>query len=536
MTKNYPNKKTVNKKWTPPVIEMRPRFIPPNGWLKQFEDVFNFALNETGHGAINAVAGSGKTTALVELVYRYKEKFPTHKILAIAFNSSIRKELQSRLVGADIHTCHSFGYKSVIKVWGKGKANFDLQGPKGFVVQKLAENAIGLDKDKADDRDSLCHAVSLSKTRLASNLDDVMDVMAQWSIDTTYPKEVFAKHVLDIMDHMKTHPGSGGDGKMAITFDDQVWLPIVNGWTPHDQYDLVVVDEAQDLSPARTEIARRALKPDGRMIVVGDKFQAIYSFAGADIHALPDITKELNAKEMPLTCSFRCSKSVVREAQQYNPGIESAPSAPEGTVTTIATNDLIKTVKPGDAIISRTNAPLVKVFFRLAKNGTKVRMMGRDFAASIGQRVSSWQKKAKKASQKFTGEDLIEKNGEWLEEQIKYLKKKKLTTDRAEDEHDTINSLCEDLSVKLSSELAVKEVLERINTIFSADEEPGGNDGVNCVTLSSTHKFKGLERNRIFALWDTYRPFNNEEETHLAYVCVTRAKSDLFYVKGKFTE
>ncbi len=869
-------KKPVNswggkKAWTPPVIIKKPRFEPENGWLPQFQNVFDFAVKGKGHGALNAVAGSGKTTALVELAYQYVEAFPYHKVLAIAFNSSIRKELQSRMPdGVSVATCHSFGYKSIIKMWGNGRANFDLQGARGFVIQNLAENEIGYGKEKEDDRDALCHAVSLCKTRLASNIEEVIEVIARWNIDSSYPKEEFAQYVLNIMNHTKNQPGVSADKRMAITFDDQVWLPIVNNWPSPDQYDLVLVDEAQDLSPSRTEIARRSLKSDGRMIVVGDKHQcvsvssmidtpagkkiitdlkvgdevlsyrrhkivpqviknirasswtsglkvitesgksismspnhklwateipvnkgeyliylmyrrdmgfrvgvtnkgrdkdapygsrlssecgermwvlhrvndheeailheecislkygiptavfeaakrninqdrvdkifkmfgangmkllsewnlsfdlphvmacgittpgierkvvrmvahskkhstvslewsgedlnlnkynprpykknnyrirkyydsyrdalnfaqtlsadakailsrklstdygsllmvtasglhvgmkvpvldgnsiklepiiaieriedsfidldvddasnffsdgilthnSIYGFAGADIHALPDITKELNATELPLTCSFRCAKNIVREAQQYNPAIEHAPNAPDGIVETVSPAEMIRKVKAGDAIVSRTNAILVKVFFRLAKRGTKVRMLGKDFAASIGQRVSSWQKKAKKAKQKFTAEDLIEKNAEWLNEQIKYLKKKKLSTDRAEDEHDTINSLCEDLSVGLSTEDAVKEVLVRISTIFSADEEPGGHDGKSCVTLSSTHKFKGLERDHIYLMWDTYRPGEIEEETHLAYVAVTRAKTYLTYVRGKFT-
>jgi superfamily I DNA/RNA helicase len=878
-TKKPQNSWGGKKAWTPPVIIKKPRFKPDNGWIPQFQNVFDFAVKGKGHGALNAVAGSGKTTALVELAYQYVEAFPYHKVLAIAFNSSIRKELQSRMPdGVSVATCHSFGYKSIIKMWGNGRANFDLQGARGFVIQNLAENEIGYGKEKEDDRDALCHAVSLCKTRLASNIEEVIEVIVRWNIDSSYPKEEFAQYVLNIMNHTKNQPGVSADKRMAITFDDQVWLPIVNNWPSPDQYDLVLVDEAQDLSPSRTEIARRSLKPDGRMIVVGDKHQcvsvnsmidtpsgkkiitdlkvgdevlsyrngdivpqyikhidlsswnwgvkiitesgrsismspnhklwateipvnedefliylmfrrgmgfrvgvtnrsrtkeapygnrmtqeggdkmwilnkikdreeailyeeyislkygiptavfnatsrdinqvrvdkifklfganglklladwnfnfslphvigagsqhgkkirhvirmiahikskkystitfewsgenknltkynptkckstpnyderfrirkcfnnyrhalkfaeelqadsnaelsrklsmpndepilmmqasqlhvgmkipvingeslkleaivsiervdgsfidldvddasnffsdgilthnSIYGFAGADIHALPDITKELNATELPLTCSFRCAKNIVREAKQYNPAIEHAPNAPDGIVETVSPAEMIKKVKAGDAIVSRTNAILVKVFFRLAKRGTKVRMLGKDFAASIGQRVSSWQKKAKKAKQKFTAEDLIEKNSEWLNEQIKYLKKKKLSTDRAEDEHDTINSLCEDLSVGLSTEDAVKEVLVRISTIFSADEEPGGHDGKSCVTLSSTHKFKGLERDHIYLMWDTYRPGEIEEETHLAYVAVTRAKTYLTYVRGKFT-
>lgn len=524
------------KAWTPPVIIKKPRWSPPNNkWLDQFETVFDFVVNGKGHGAVNAVAGSGKTTALVEIAFRYKEAFPYNTVVAIAFNKSIREELTTRTPDGTIcHTTHSAGFKSVCRVWGNGKAyGFDLQGSKGFYVQSLAENALGSGKEKEDDRDALMQAVSLCKTRLAENIDDVIEVMDYWNIDTTYPKKEFAEHVISIMGQMKSRPGVGADHKMAITYDDQVWLPTVNNWAPNELFDLVLIDEGQDLSPARTAIAKSLLKPGGRIIVAGDKKQAIYGWAGADIHALPNIIEELDATELPLTCSFRCARSIIREAQQYNPEITARVDAPEGKVDKISPKEMLQFVKAGDAILSRTNAPLIRIFFRLAKQGVKVRMLGRDFAASIGTRVKAWQKKAKKAGTKFTCDDLLDKNSEWLDEQVKYLKKKKMSIDRAVDEADTISSLCEDLDVSLGSEASVKEVIERINTIFSADEEPGGTDGKSCVTLSSTHKFKGLERDRIFLLWDTYRPNDNEEENNVAYVAVSRAKSYLAYVKGK---
>ena len=183
--KTATNKKTAlktgwnaGKSWKPVEIIRKPRFIPENGWLPQFETVFDFAVNDTRNGAISAVAGAGKTTALVEMAYRYVEAHPTHKVLAIAFNASIRKELQARMPLQTIqHTCHSFGYRSVMREWGGGKPIFDLQGSKGYVVKNLAEAVIGYEKEKEDDRDALCHAVSLCKTRLANTTEDVIKVM-----------------------------------------------------------------------------------------------------------------------------------------------------------------------------------------------------------------------------------------------------------------------------------------------------------------------------------------------------------------------
>jgi superfamily I DNA/RNA helicase len=82
----------------------------------------------------------------------------------------------------------------------------------------------------------------------------------------------------------------------------------------------------------------------------------------------------------------------------------------------------------------------------------------------------------------------------------------------------------------------VAEVLSAIERLFS-DQKPE-----NAVILSSTHKAKGLERDRVWLLQDTYlRSRRNrlgvwegpsQEEKNLFYVAVTRAKSELVLVEG----
>jgi len=66
-----------------------------------------------------------------------------------------------------------------------------------------------------------------------------------------------------------------------IDFTDMVYWAVK--WNlPVDQYQYVFTDEAQDLSPMQRRLVEKCLAPNGRIFVVGDKNQAIYSFAGAD--------------------------------------------------------------------------------------------------------------------------------------------------------------------------------------------------------------------------------------------------------------
>ncbi|MCU0208914.1 ATP-binding domain-containing protein, partial [Mycobacterium tuberculosis] len=65
-------------------------------------------------------------------------------------------------------------------------------------------------------------------------------------------------------------------------------------------------------------------------------------------------------------------------------------------------------------------------------------------------------------------------------------------------------------------------------------------DDASKVIFSTTHKAKGLERDRVFVLINTYRygPGVTGEEANLWYVAVTRAKSELYLVRkpSKWTQ
>jgi superfamily I DNA/RNA helicase len=85
-------------------------------------------------------------------------------------------------------------------------------------------------------------------------------------------------------------------------------------------------------------------------------------------------------------------------------------------------------------------------------------------------------------------------------------------TDKAE----ALLALCEGAT-------GVPEVQARIETIFS-DVQAG-----KCVVLSSVHRAKGLEWDRVFLLADTFTR-KGDEEDNVRYVAITRAKSELVWV------
>ena len=83
-------------------------------WSTYQEAIFDFVEHGTGNAIVEAVAGSGKTTTIVEAMNRIA--FEYANTVFLAFNKSIATELKSR--GVDARTFHSLCYNPVLKYKG----------------------------------------------------------------------------------------------------------------------------------------------------------------------------------------------------------------------------------------------------------------------------------------------------------------------------------------------------------------------------------------------------------------------------------
>ncbi len=85
-------------------------------------------------------------------------------------------------------------------------------------------------------------------------------------------------------------------------------------------YKLILVDEFQDISWSRAEMLRAMLEqnPDCKLFAVGDDWQAIYRFAGADVLIMTNFRDEFDvAAEDQLTQNFRSNQGIVNVASQF---------------------------------------------------------------------------------------------------------------------------------------------------------------------------------------------------------------------------
>jgi DNA helicase-2/ATP-dependent DNA helicase PcrA len=82
---------------------------------KYQQAIFDFIANDNGNAVVSAVAGSGKTTTLVQAM----NLIPRDKtVLFMAFNKSIATELQDRVPkqgNITVKTVHGFGCSTVLR-------------------------------------------------------------------------------------------------------------------------------------------------------------------------------------------------------------------------------------------------------------------------------------------------------------------------------------------------------------------------------------------------------------------------------------
>ena len=111
-----------------------------------------------------------------------------------------------------------------------------------------------------------------------------------------------------------------------IDYNDQIYMPALFGGT-FPRFQLVMVDEAQDLSPVNHAMVDKLAK--GRLISVGDPWQSIYGFRGAQQQGMDRLRERFAMSVSDLSVSFRCPEAVVRSVHWRVPHFKwSKPGGP----------------------------------------------------------------------------------------------------------------------------------------------------------------------------------------------------------------
>jgi len=462
--------------------------------------IFDCIENTENHLIINAGAGTGKTTTIVEAANRINGQ----KAAFLAFNKSIATELAERLpTGVEAKTFHAFGFAAIRAAGVKTRVN-------NFKLNNIIKELLGADYHIAP----LKKLVSLVKGSLISPTDRnaILGLIDEYNINFNSDREenIAIQSIPAILTLCKTQT-------QHIDFDDMIWLPIVNGY-PFPKYDVLFVDEAQDFNEVQREMISLCVN-GGRCIIVGDKNQAIYGFRGADSNSIEMFRQRLlktqrEISEFPLSITWRCPKSVVKEANRYVAEFNAPDFAEEGAVIV----DAPFNPQRNDMILCRYNAPLVSAFYDLISQGKSAYVLGRDMTKGLITAVQKITKNNQMGVEEF--EQLFQKDFAYNYQRLLNQNKENQAM-ALEDKRDCI-------MIFVKKATTVGGIIEEIKRVFDGNDEGE-------IMLSTVHKAKGLEADNVYIL-ATERmphPYGNKEENNICYVAITRAKKNLFYVGPK---
>lgn len=117
--------------------------------------------------------------------------------------------------------------------------------------------------------------------------------------------------------YQETLSRSGG-----IDFHDMInrATDLVEAGRYRSPFGYILVDEFQDISPARARLLKALLKqsPTAQLFAVGDDWQAIFRFGGSDISLMREFEEHFgDSRRMDLETTFRCSDRVAAVATDF---------------------------------------------------------------------------------------------------------------------------------------------------------------------------------------------------------------------------
>jgi len=506
-------------------IEDEPRDTSTR-WSSFQTSIFAFVESGQGNAIVEAVAGSGKSTTIVEAM-----KLVRGLAIFLAFNKAIAEELKKK--GVNARTFHSLCFGVVLK-----HLNAVLEMDK---LKKLLKENMALDAEitigegvNAQTIQTWTPAEERTYGAFAMRL-----VGLAKQVGMGFLTEDNLQAWVDICDHHDIAPETEGADIMRgiaiarillersnadtrrVDFDDMLYIA-VRDRLRLPTFDFVFVDEAQDTNMIQREILRMILRPGARMVAVGDPAQAIYGFRGADARSLALIGKEFNAVTLPLSISYRCSASVVRYAQQWVDHIQARDGAPEGIVEDKGYDWTPEDFQPNDLVVCRKTAPLISLAFKCIRYNVPAQVMGRDIRQGL-----------KALIKKMNARDIDQ-----LGVKLEAYQQREVAKALKEDNEKKVESIQDKVGSLLFLIDALKEDRRNLQGL-DAGIDYLFKDKANAVKLATIHKSKGLEADRVWWLGRSECPaqwarqqWQKQEEIHLCYVAATRAKTALYLIEA----
>lgn len=462
--------------------------------------IIDWILRGKGNACCNAVAGAGKSSSLFLVAKSLEEAgIQIHEVKICVFGKENSLDLIRKFGKRweqSISTLHSAG-------WSLVKQELSIKNSREFKVtnNKYRDIAASFDLLPAPGKSRMS---LLTANKIVEKTDiflKLIDLVRLYNLEPdSETLEKLCKHH-EIEGLLKPYECANqikrcllvgeqqASNKVAFDFVDQLWLPIK--WELYRRswfkpYKFVLVDECQDLNAIQLELVCALAGKHGRILAVGDPRQAIMGFAGADCNSYQAICWRISAQELPLSICYRCPSSHIELVKQIFSSIpiEVAPDAKLGSIEKIAKNDVLEKIQNKDMVLSRKTAPLVSLCLKLIAAKKKAKIKGRSIGDSL------------KAEMKAIQDDFYFNWSEFNKSLDGYFAKKKATYYGLDDEEQKIEALVDKIeAIRAIYEAchnaeSIDDLMLEIDTIFSDENAP--------ITLSTCHRAKGLEAERIF--------------------------------------
>ena len=277
-----------------------------------------------GPQLVIAGAGSGKTRVLTyKIAYLLERGMAPWNILALTFTNKAAREMKERigrLVGQEraiylqMGTFHSV-FARILRAeaerigFGSNFTIYDQADARSLVKSIIKEMQLD---DKTYKPNSVADRISMAKNHL---LLPQQYAVSSWAADDAQHKrplvsEIYNRYV------ERCHQAN------AMDFDDLLVKTFVLLRDHEDirrkyieRFQYVLVDEYQDTNYAQQEIVLLLTHEHGRVCVVGDDAQSIYSFRGANIDNILNFQKQYkDAKLYKLEQNYRSTQLIVQAA------------------------------------------------------------------------------------------------------------------------------------------------------------------------------------------------------------------------------
>ncbi|WP_434417995.1 UvrD-helicase domain-containing protein [Nannocystis pusilla] len=276
-------------------------------WTAEQQAILAHPLD--AHALVHAAPGAGKTTTLVGRVARLAERVDGERMRVVMFNKAIQETFSARLEAAGITGVKVTTFDALgLEVLGRAERRGLLTRPLEVAAYRTREWA------------QLVHRKFARKIESA---DDIAAAVGFWKAHLVTPNRAACEDAPELveayqaLEELRTRGGQA----LQVDFPDMVYTAVaVLRRYPRllGPIDHLLVDEFQDVNPARVELLRLLMHEHTTLMAVGDADQAIYEFSGAHPRFFHDFAATFThrpTRTYPLSHSFRFGETIAAAAR-----------------------------------------------------------------------------------------------------------------------------------------------------------------------------------------------------------------------------